>query len=345
MTVGGDEPQGSPAGGSAHHVPVLLSQMLAALHPREGGVYLDGTFGAGGYTRAILRVSGARVIGLDRDPAAVRAADMIRAEFADRFTFREARFGDLDGVCRELGQTHLDGVVFDIGVSSMQVDEADRGFSFRNDGPLDMRMEQQGPSAADLVNEADEATLAAILYRYGEERESRRIARAVVHDRVAEPFTRTKPLADLVGRVVRGAPKGVHPATRTFQALRIAVNDELGQLLAGLEAAERILAPGATLAVVTFHSLEDRIVKRFLARASGRVEGGSRHRPTTAGNHPASFTLASGQPVSATEAEMAANPRARSAKLRWASRTAAPPLGLDGELRALAGLGLRSGSA
>ena len=345
MSGGGDEPAGFVAGGPAHHTPVLLAEVLQALNPKSNGVYVDGTFGAGGYSRALLQIANARVIGLDRDPSARRAAEAVALDHPDRFTFREARFADLEAVCHELGHDQIDGVVFDVGVSSMQLDQPERGFSFRTDGPLDMRMERSGDSAADLVNEADEETLAAILYRYGEERESRRIARAVVHDRVATPFTRTKPLADLVGRVVRGAPKGVHPATRTFQALRIAVNDELGQLLAGLEAGERMLGEGGTLAVVTFHSLEDRIVKRFLARAAGRSEGGSRHRPDLGLASQAAFALPGRQPVAPSDAETANNPRARSAKLRWAVRTGAPGRGADDELRALTGLGLRSGKA
>ena len=234
----------------------------------------------------------------------------------------------IDSVVNDLGYAAVDGVVLDIGVSSMQLDQAHRGFSFRTDGPLDMRMESSGHTAADLVNDLDETTLAAVLYRFGEERDSRRIARAVVHDRVATPFTTTKQFADLVGRIVRGSPKGVHPATRSFQALRIAVNDELGQLLNGLAAAERMLREGGVLAVVTFHSLEDRIVKRFLVRAAGRGEAGSRHRPGLGARVPASFTLPPGQPVTPGEAELRINPRARSAKLRWAVRTAAPPLGL-----------------
>lgn len=345
MIVGGDEPSGSVAGGPAHHIPVLLAEVITALKPSHGGVFVDGTFGAGGYTRAILATENTRVIGLDRDPSALRAAESVVADFPDRFTFREARFSDFDAVCRNLGHDAIDGVVFDIGVSSMQLDQPERGFSFRTDGPLDMRMERSGTSAADLVNHADEETLAAILYRYGEERDSRRIARAVVNDRVMSPFTRTKPLADLIGRIVRGAPKGVHPATRTFQALRIAVNDELGQLLSGLEAGERMLREGGVLAAVTFHSLEDRIVKRFLARGAGRTEGGSRHRPDPGPRQDASFTLPGRQPVAPSDDEIAQNPRARAAKLRWAVRTAAPALGADEDIRALTGLGLRTGKA
>jgi 16S rRNA (cytosine1402-N4)-methyltransferase len=345
MREGGGEPSGSVAGGPALHRPVLRTEVLTALAPRPGGFYVDGTFGGGGYTRAILDHPGTRVIGLDRDPSAAQAAAAVTADYPGRFTFQESRFGDLDAVVRELGAGPVDGVVLDIGVSSMQIDEPGRGFSFRLDGPLDMRMESHGRSAADLVNEVDEVRLAAILYRFGEERESRRIARAIVHDRVDEPYTRTKQLADLVARVVRTSPKGVHPATRTFQALRIAVNDELGQLLGGLAAAERVLGVGGVLAVVTFHSLEDRIVKRFLARASGRADGGSRHRPDSGARAAASVTLPAGQPIAPGGDEVASNPRARSAKLRWGVRTAAPPLGLNAELQKLAELGLPSGRA
>ena len=343
MTVGSGGSSDTGAGGSVHHHPVLLPAVLQALKPQAGRTYIDATFGAGGYSRALLAHPGTHVIGIDRDPSAASAGAALTHEHPDRFTFRQARFGDLDSVVGELGLSDVDGVVFDIGVSSMQLDQAERGFSFRFDGPLDMRMESDGPSAADLINTADETMLAAILNHYGEERESRRIARAVVADRVAEPFLRTKPLADLVGRVVRGSPKGVHPATRTFQALRIAVNDELGQLLAGLEAAERVLGIGGVLAIVTFHSLEDRIAKRFLARAGGRTGGFSRHRPEVSDGPAASFILPSGQPVTPSQNEIDANPRARSAKLRWGLRTAAAPLGLDDELRSLSGLGLQAG--
>ena len=338
MVDGGSGPQQPAAGGPALHLPVLLPQVLSALSPQPGGTVLDGTFGAGGYARALLARPGVRVIGLDRDPTAQAAAAVVAAAHPDSFTFAQARFGTLDAVAERLGRARLDGVVLDIGVSSMQLDQAERGFSFRFDGPLDMRMERDGPTAADVVNTADEATLAAILFHLGEERESRRIARAVVADRGAAPFTRTRQLAELVARVVRGTPKGIHPATRTFQALRIAVNDELGELLSALEAAERVLAPGGVLAVVTFHSLEDRLVKRFLGRAAGRGGVGSRHLPQVQAVEP-SFALPSGQPVLPDAAEVEANPRARSAKLRYATRTAAGPMPPDPDLRKLIGPG------
>ena len=309
------------AGGPASHIPVLLAACLEALDVREGRIYLDGTFGAGGYSRAIL-ARGARVIGVDRDPTAIaNGADLVAAS-EGRLTLVRGRFGDLETIARDLGFANLDGVALDIGVSSMQLDEAERGFSLRFDAPLDMRMEGQGRSAADILLEEDEATLADIFYRYGEERASRRIARAIVADRVTEPYTTTLQLARMIQRVAPAKPgEFTHPATRTFQALRIAVNDELGELLRGLAAAERILAPGGRLAVVTFHSLEDRIVKQFLARRSGRGEAPSRRLPGEPAVAPPSFRVPSGQPIVADADETAANPRARSAKLRWAART------------------------
>jgi 16S rRNA (cytosine1402-N4)-methyltransferase len=320
---------------------VLLAPVLEALAPRDGGLYLDGTFGAGGYTGAILDMPGTRVIALDRDPTAIRAGTPLAERAGGRLTLREACFGSLDTVAAAAGLPELDGVVLDIGVSSMQLDEEARGFSFRADGPLDMRMERRGPSAADLVNTADEETLANILYYFGEERASRRIARAIVHDRAIMPFTRTLPLAEMIARVVpqKGA-RDIHPATRSFQALRIAVNDELGELLSGLMAAERALKPGGRLVVVTFHSLEDRIVKRFLASRSGRggTEVRSRHLPMEPETAVPSFTLEARQPVVADEAELDANPRSRSAKLRAAIRTEAAPMAADPALLDLARL-------
>lgn len=306
----------------AAHVPVLIHPLIEAVSP-VGGAWLDGTFGAGGYARALLDAGAASVIGVDRDPTALARA----AAWAPAFPglkLLDGRFGDLDRLAAEAGAPALDGVVLDIGVSSMQIDEAGRGFSFQKDGPLDMRMGAEGPTASDLVNRLPEAALADILYRYGEERQSRRIARAIVADRAKVPFETTLQLAGLLERLLprpkRGEP---HPATRAFQALRIAVNDELGELARGLAAAEAALAPGGWLAVVTFHSLEDRIVKRFLQLRSGAGPRGSRHAPESPEEAPR-FELAPRKAIAPSEAEVTANPRARSAKLRVARRIDAP---------------------
>lgn len=328
-------------GETPRHIPVLLDEAMAALRPEPGGIYLDGTFGAGGYSRAILAHAGARVLALDRDPSAIEAGTALVAKAGTAVTLRQARFGALDEVAEAAGTGPLDGVVLDVGVSSMQLDEERRGFSFRVDGPLDMRMENHGPSAADLVNTADEETLADIFYLYGEERASRRLARAIVHDRAIMPFTRTKALADMMARVLpQQGSRDIHPATRSFQALRIAVNDELGELTRGLLAAERALKPGGRLVVVTFHSLEDRIVKRFFATRAGRgsTELRSRHLPPAADAPPRSFQLAGRQPITASEAETAQNPRSRSAKLRAGTRTEAPAMPADASLADLARL-------
>jgi 16S rRNA (cytosine1402-N4)-methyltransferase len=323
-----------PAGGPARHIPVLLNEAVAALGVHEGGVYLDGAFGAGGYARAIL-AKGRRVIAIDRDPQAIEAGQSLIAESQGRLTLVEGRFGALDEIARAHGLSLLDGVVLDIGVSSMQLDEAARGFSFRHDAPLDMRMEKKGRSAADILAEDDEETIADILYHFGEERASRRIARAIVADRKASPFVSTRQLSSLIERVAPARPGAIHPATRSFQALRIAVNDELGELARGLVASEAVLVPGGRLVVVTFHSLEDRIVKQFFARRSGRGQAAGRRLP---GERPAeapTFTVPRGQPIAPSEAELSANPRARSAKLRFATRSAAPARGADDELMAL----------
>jgi 16S rRNA (cytosine1402-N4)-methyltransferase len=306
----------------ASHVSVLLDEVIEVLEPRAGKHIVDGTFGAGGYSRAML-TAGAQVTAFDRDPTARKFADGLAAEgFGDRFRLVEARFSEM---AAELGEASVDGVALDLGVSSMQIDEADRGFSFMRDGPLDMRMGADGVTAADLVNTAEPAELARILFVYGEERQSRRIAAAVARRRVEQPFTRTLEFAEFVERVLggrRGAK--VHPATRTFQGLRIAVNDELGELEAGLAAAERVLKPEGRLAVVTFHSLEDRIVKSFLTERAGRLPGGSRHAPPVQATAPASFELIFNGARAPGPAETHDNPRARSAKLRAAVRTTAP---------------------
>ncbi|MCC5987007.1 MAG: 16S rRNA (cytosine(1402)-N(4))-methyltransferase RsmH [Pararhodobacter sp.] len=302
----------------APHVPVLLAPLLDALAPLRG-VWLDGTLGAGGYARRMLDAGAERVIGLDRDPLALEMAQEWGAAYGERLQLIEGNFANLDVLAGEA----LDGVVLDLGVSSMQLDRPERGFSFMRDGPLDMRMSQQGQSAADLVNTAPEALLADILYHFGEERASRRIARAIVRARTEAPITRTLQLAEIVAACLpRPAPGQSHPATRSFQALRIAVNAEFDALVDGLEAAERALRPGGVLAVVSFHSLEDRIVKRFMQLRTGRAGGGSRHAPPQPEAAPR-FTLA-GRAIAPDTAEMQANPRARSARLRIARRTEAP---------------------
>ncbi len=302
------------------HVPVLIGPLLRAVEPVTG-VWVDGTLGAGGYARALIAAGAERVIGIDRDPDVIRAAQDWDEE---QLTVVEGRFGALDRIAAEAGVEQAAGVVLDIGVSSMQLDEAERGFSFLRDGPLDMRMEQAGPSAADLVNRLPEAALADILHFYGEERAARRIARAIVRARTQVPISTTLGLAQIIEGVLPRQKSGqVHPATRSFQALRIAVNDELGELARGLAAAERVLAPGGALAVVTFHSLEDRIVKRFLQLRSGMAPGGSRHLPAPEREAPR-FTLINRKAVDADAEEVAANPRARSARLRMARRTEVP---------------------
>ncbi len=307
------------------HVPVMLREVLEHLAPRDGGIYVDGTFGAGGYTRGILNAANNKVIAIDRDPSAIAAGQAMVAEFSGRLVLREGRFSDM----RELADVDFaDGVVLDIGVSSMQLDEAQRGFSFMRDGPLDMRMAQQGPSAADIVNKLPADALADIIYIFGEEPRSRAIARAIIAARGEAPITTTLGLVKAVERATgRQRPQDrTHPATRTFQALRIHVNGELDELVGALHAAEKLLAPGGRLVVVTFHSLEDRIVKRFFAARSGNVPSGSRHVFSTGERPDPSFTLPFKGHLGANEDECAANPRARSAKLRVGIRTAAPAM-------------------
>jgi 16S rRNA (cytosine1402-N4)-methyltransferase len=299
----------------------MLAEVLEALGPRDGAIFVDGTFGRGGYTRAILEAADCRVFGIDQDPRAVAAGRAMANRFSGRLDMIEGRFGDMDRLVPVNG---VDGIALDLGVSSPQLDEAERGFSFRTDGPLDMRMGAGGETAADVVNERPEAELADIIWRLGEERRSRAVARAIVEERRAAPITRTLQLADIVRRVVRASRDGIDPATRTFQALRLYVNDELGELERGLAAAERLLAPGGRLAVVSFHSLEDRIVKRFLRARSGAAPRGSRHLPGTDRAAPPSFSLLFRSARRPGEAECAGNPRARSARLRAAERTDAP---------------------
>jgi len=308
------------------HIPVLGREAVEMLKPRDGGIYVDATFGAGGYSRAILAFAGTRVIGIDRDRSAISAGFDLVDQSDGRLTLVEDRFSNLAEVCaaQEIqgGIFSVDGVVMDVGVSSMQLDEADRGFSFRLDGPLDMRMGHDGPTAADVIATASEADLASIIYIFGEERHSRKVARAIVAARQEAPITTTRALADIVSKVVRSKPGEIHAATRTFQGLRIFVNAELDELHLALAAAERVLKPGGRLVVVSFHSLEDRIVKNFLTDRA-KAGGGSRHLPEIAQAAP-SFSLLTKRPVTPGAAEISANPRARSAKLRAAERTTAP---------------------
>ncbi|GGF56911.1 ribosomal RNA small subunit methyltransferase H [Paracoccus acridae] len=309
------------------HVPVLLAPLLRAVAP-VSGVWLDGTFGAGGYSRGLLEAGADRVIGVDRDPLVFDMAASWAGEYGDRLRLVEGTFSDLD----QLAGESLDGVVLDLGVSSMQLDLAERGFSFLRDGPLDMRMEQAGPSAADLLNTAEEAVIADVLYHYGEERAARRIARAIV---AARPLTRTAHLAEVVASCLpRPKPGQSHPATRSFQAIRIWVNDEFRQLVDGLSAAERALKPGGKLAVVSFHSLEDRIVKRFMQARSNSAGGGSRYAPVQETAPPA-FTMPFRRAIGPDPEEEAANPRARSALLRVAIRTDAPAGSVEADALAM----------
>jgi 16S rRNA (cytosine1402-N4)-methyltransferase len=334
MMAGGDS--NAVAGGPARHVPVLGAAAIEALNIREGGIYIDGTFGAGGHSRALLAAGNTRVIGIDRDQTAIaEAADLIDAA-GDRLVLVQDSFSELETVARQFGHDAVDGVLLDIGVSSMQLDQAERGFSFRQEGPLDMRMGGDGPSAADVVAHASARDLARIISTLGEENFARPIARAVEAGREKGPIRTTRALAEIVGRIVHARPGAIHPATRTFQALRMFVNDELGELARGLAAAERILKPGGRLVVISFHSLEDRIVKNFLAERS-RTSGGSRHMPELRHPEP-SFQVLTKRPMVAEESEVADNPRARSAKLRAAERTAAPAITADIELPALPSL-------
>ena len=320
--------RGDTAPQAAPHIPVLLDEVLAALAPIRGGIFIDGTFGAGGYSRALLERGAAQVIGIDRDPDALRAGAAMQEASGGRLILVEGAFAELDRIAAVHAVGAVTGVVLDIGVSSMQLDQAERGFSFLRDGPLDMRMAKSGATASDLVNRADESGLADIFFHLGEERAARRIARTIVAARVDGPITRTSQLAEIVSRCLpRQRPGHIHPATRTFQALRIAVNDELGQLAGALEAAEAVLGPGGRLVIVTFHSLEDRIVKRYFQIASGQEGQGSRHGPAREG--PAPRYLRPARAVQASEAEIARNPRARSARLRAAVRTEARLVKID----------------
>ncbi len=310
---------------SRPHISVMLDEVLDALALEDGQTYVDGTFGAGGYSEAILDAANCTLIAIDRDPNVMPHVARLSERFGARFQFISGCFGKLADLMSEYGLLKLDGLVLDLGVSSMQLDEAERGFSFMRDGPLDMRMSQDGLSAADVVNEFDATDIAQILFVYGDERRSRAIARAIIDRRNMSPIMRTSELVDVVTSVLgphRG--KGSHPATRTFQALRIFVNDELGELLDGLIAAEHCLAPGGRLVVVSFHSLEDRLVKKFLSIRSGQRGQGSRHLPAL-DVLPPSFDLISRKGAVATNEEVLVNPRSRSARLRGAIRTKASP--------------------
>jgi 16S rRNA (cytosine1402-N4)-methyltransferase len=336
---------------STRHIPVLLSEIVESLALQNNYLIIDGTFGAGGYSRAILDAANCRVLAFDRDITAVRAAAEICQHYPNRLTIINQPFSRMEEFARIeetpngaplIEDPFVDGVVLDIGVSSMQLDQAERGFSFQTDGPLDMRMSaaidpltgeatETGDSAADFINTADEETIANVIYTYGEERRSRAIARAIVKARTEKPFTRTLELADLVLRVFHGRKEdGRHPATRTFQALRIYINDELGELAKALAAAERILKPGGRLVIVTFHSLEDRIVKKFFSGRSGKESRGSRHLPEQSiKSQQPSFQIFNARPLTPSKGELDVNPRARSARLRCAIRTEAPAWPLD----------------
>jgi 16S rRNA (cytosine1402-N4)-methyltransferase len=318
-------------GGPARHIPVMLSEVLHALEPKSGAIIVDGTFGAGGYSKAILEAAECEVIAIDRDPEAVAAGRALAAKFPGRLKLVAGRFGAMDEIVNRQGIEAVDGVALDLGVSSMQLDEPERGFSFMKEGPLDMRMGKEGPSASDIVNELSAGELAEIIGKLGEEGRSRAIAKAIVARRAEAPIETTKELSDIVARVLgRKRDEAKHPATRTFQALRLYLNDELDELARGLSAAERLLKVGGRLVVVTFHSLEDRIAKRFFASRSTPAPRGSRHLPETSDAAFApSFRLLNRHPIEPNQSEIRRNPRARSARLRAAERTAAPAHGPD----------------
>ncbi len=322
----------SAAGG---HVPVMLAQVLEVLQPRDNGIYVDATFGGGGYSRALLEAADCTVVAIDRDPQAIERGKSLLADYPDRLVLLEGRFSQMKSLLEPLGIDRVDGVTFDVGVSSFQIDDGARGFSFQADGPLDMRMEgvgAEGLSAADVVNGLDQKDLAALIYIFGEERQSRKIARAIVDARLEKPLLRTSELAAIISDVVHQRPdrKNLHPATRTFQALRIYVNCELEELTQGLSAAEEILGHGGHIAIVSFHSLEDRIVKKFLRQRCGKIPQGSRHMPpgADAENAP-SFVEIRHKAQRPGDDEVELNPRARSARLRAARRTDAPAWPID----------------
>lgn len=315
----------------AAHAPVMEKEIVEALAPKEGGVYVDATFGGGGYARAILNAADCKVYGFDRDPTAIDRAKSWAKDFGERLTLINRPFAEMEEALKDKGVDAVDGVVFDLGVSSMQFDEAERGFSFRQEGPLSMRMDGEKPDAADVIAHGDARDLASIFKSYGEEKKASQIARAIVREREKSPIKSTTALAAIIEKAapVYGKTK-IHPATRVFQALRIFVNDELGQLIAGLRAAERLLRPAGRLVVVTFHSLEDRIVKRFFAQRASEKSGGSRHAPEIEMALP-SFQLLYGKAQLPGEEEVDRNPRARSAKLRAGIRLEAPPVPANDE--------------
>ncbi len=317
------------------HFPVMLAEVLDVLAPKDGALYVDGTFGAGGYTRALLTAANCSVLAVDRDPTAIDRGREMEREFDGRLTLLHGCFGDMAAllapVLDDRALNGVDGVTLDVGVSSMQLDQAERGFSFQSEGPLDMRMAREGVSAADVVNEFDEADIASIIWFYGEEKRSRAVAKAIVQRRLEKKFETTAELADLISDVMgpRARAEKVHPATRTFQGLRIFINDELGELARGLVAAEGLLNVGGRLAVVAFHSLEDRLVKRFLTERTGKGGRPSRHQPEAQDVSPASFMQITRGASKASKSEIEINPRSRSARLRGAERTGAPAFPFD----------------
>jgi 16S rRNA (cytosine1402-N4)-methyltransferase len=306
------------------HQPVMINEVLESLQPQDNAVYIDATFGRGGYSSAILNHATCTLMAIDRDPDAILAGQPLVAEMGGRFILKEGSFSAIAELARAAGLSKIDGIVFDLGLSSPQLDDAERGFSFRLDGPLDMRIEKSGRDAADFINAAEERDIANILWQYGEERASRKIARAIVKARAEAPITRTKELTRLIHNILpRPKPGQIDPATRTFQAIRIHINSELDEIKSALIAAEHLLKPEGRLVVVSFHSLEDRIIKKFMMKRAGQAPRPSRHRPDIE-TAPPSFSLPSRKPVLPTAEETKANPRARSAKLRLAIRTDAP---------------------
>lgn len=316
---------------SPFHTPVMLNEMLEHLSPQDNDHIIDGTFGAGGYSRAILETAKCNVYGIDQDPDTTQHADRLAKEFSGRWHFLQGNFSDMESLITSCYPKPVDGIVLDIGVSSMQLDQSDRGFSFMHDGPLDMRMSQDGETAADIVNTYPENQLADIIYQYGEERKSRQIARKIIEARTDTPITRTRQLTQLIHSVIKQSRAKIDPATKTFQALRIYLNDELGALQKALFAAEKLLAPGGRLVVVTFHSLEDTIVKQFINKACGTHHGVNRHIPVEPqlndgqADSTSTFTRITRKAVKPSKPELERNPRARSAKLRAAKRTHTPP--------------------